>query len=148
MADAVMLYGRENNGLSRLKEISALKKNPATVPYILRFDEQALQRVLDRISSTLSITAVDNQIEIDENSLTITRGKAGRGIDYNEFKAAITNALIQGESHISVELKQITPEEITVEYLKRHTSEKPVEATYSITDHKLVITQSSRGKTK
>lgn len=147
MIDAVMLPGRQTSGLSRLKEISALKKNPTTVPYILCFDEQALQRVLNRISSSLNITAVDNEIKVGEDSLVITHGKAGLGIDYNEFKAAISNSLIQGNSTVSVELKQITPEEITVEYIKRHTSRKPVEATYSITDHRMVITQSMPGVT-
>lgn len=147
MVNLAMEYGRKERGLGRLSEISNMKKNPVTVPYSLSFDEYALQRVLDKISASLDITAVDNKIEIGADSLTITRGAPGRGIVYEEVKKGITNCLINHTDEISLQLKEIEPEEITVDFIKRHTSSEPTDATYTISDHKLLFTQSSPGVT-
>ena len=80
IADEAFSYGRKSSFLGRLGEISDLKKNPVNIPYEISFNEFELQRVLDKISTALEITAVDNKIEIGEDSLIITKGVKGRGI--------------------------------------------------------------------
>lgn len=147
MTSIAMQYGREKKGIARLSSISDLKRNPVHVPYVLRFNDRALQQVLDKLTAKLNITAVDNKIEIGDNTITITRGVPGLGIDYQEVKAAITECVLTKTDVATVQLKQISPEEITVDYIKRHTQETPVDATHSIVDHRLVITQSNPGVT-
>lgn len=145
MAETAMEYGRKEKGLARFGEISGIKKNPVTVPVSLSFDEYALQTVLDKLSGTLDITAIDNTIEIGTNSLTITRGEPGRGIVYSEAKTAVTDCLLNHSDEAVLQLKDIEPEEITFDYLKRHTASEPTDATYTVSDHRLVFTESSPG---
>ncbi len=145
MVKAAMEYGRKEHGIARISEISNIKKNPVTVPYTLSFDEYILQKVLDKISANLDITAVDNQIEIGTDSLVITRGKPGLGIIYEEVKSSITDCLINHKDEVSLQLKDIEPEEITVDFIKRHTATAATDADFSVSDHKLLFTQSSPG---
>ena len=147
MIASAMEYGRTKKGLARIGEIKDVKKNPVDIPYMLMFDEYELQKTLDRISNTLNITAVDNKLEIREDSLFITRGIPGRGLIYDDVKAAITKCILNGENKVSLSLSEINPEEITVDFIKRHTYEKPEDATYTIQDHKLLFTESHPGVT-
>ncbi len=145
LADEAFSYGRKSSFLGRLGEISDLKKNPVNIPYEISFNEYELQRVLDKISHTLEITAVDNKIEIGEDSLIITKGVKGKGIVYEDVKTALSDCILNSKNEISVPLNEIDPEEITVEFIKRHIFEKPENATYTISDHKFVFTESHPG---
>ena len=145
MIQEAFSYGRTEKGLSRLGEISNVKKNPVDVPYMLTFDEYALQRTLDKLSDRLNVRAADNKIEIGTDSVHITRGVPGRGIIYEDVKNAITNCLLEDENLVSMSLTEINPEEITVDFLKRHTFSDPLDATYTIQDHRFVFTESHPG---
>lgn len=147
MISAAMEHGRTKKGLSRIGEISDIKKNPVDIPYMLSLNEYALQKTLDKISDTLNITAVDNNIEIGTDALHITRGVPGRGIIYDDVKTAITECLLKNENTVTLSLTEINPEEITVDFIKRHTFSKPENATYTIQDHRLVFTESHPGVT-
>ena len=145
MTEMAFMYGRQKKGLFRLSEIFDLKKNNVNVPYILSFDEFELQKTLNKISETLEITAVDNTIEIGTDSLTITRGVKGLGIDYNDVKTALNDCILNGKREISVSLKDINPEEITVDFIKRHVFSEAQDATYTISNHRLMFTESHPG---
>ena len=145
MTEMAFMYGRQNKGLLRLSEIFDLKKNNVNIPYILSFDEFELQKTLNKISQTLEITAVDNAIEIGADSLTITRGVKGLGIDYNDVKTALNDCILNGKREISVSLKDINPEEITVDFIKRHVFSEAQDATYTISNHRLMFTESHAG---
>ena len=145
MTELAFSYGRTKKGIGRLKEIRELKKNNVEIPYILSFDEFELQKSINKISSALGITAVDNTIEIGTDSLTITRGVNGLGIDYKDVKTALTESILNGKREISVSLKDINPEEITVDFIKRHVFEDPLDATYTISNHRLIFTESHPG---
>lgn len=145
MIEKAMEYGRTQKGLAQLREISMLKKQPVSVPFMLAFDEYVLQQTMDSFSDELDITAVENRIDIGEDSLTITRGTAGRGVDYQKVKQSISACLLSDSRTVSLQLEEIEPEEITVDYIKRHIKAEPKEAEYSVVDHRLVITQSNPG---
>ncbi len=145
MTEKAMEYGRTQKGLAQLREISTLKKQPVSVPFMLAFDEYALQQTIDSFSNELDITAVENRIDIGEDSLTITRGTKGRGVDYQKVKQSISACLLSDSRAVSLQLEEIEPEEITVDYIKRHIKAEPKDAEYSVVDHRLVITQSNLG---
>ncbi len=147
MIAAAMGYGRTKSGLARLGEISDLKKNPVNIPYMLTFDEHALQQTLDKISDKLGITATDNKIQIGSDSITITRGVPGRGIVYADVKNAISQCLLAKNNTVTLSLTDINPEEITVDFIERHTFREPEDATYTIQNHRLVFTESHPGIT-
>ncbi len=145
MADTAFSYGRTKKFLGRIGEINSLKKNPVNVDFALDFDDNALQRKIDELASSLEITAVDNKIEYGDNSLIITKGTAGQGLDFSEIKSQLEACLLGDASVISADLKYVEPEEITYEYIKRHTVEKPVEASYKIENHRIIYTDSQPG---
>ncbi len=145
MTEQAMAAGRTKSGFARLFEIAGLAKNPVTVPLMLSYDEFMLQETIDSLSADLNITAIDNKIEIGENSVTVTRGTPGRGIDYQKAKSHITDCLLSDKTTVSLQVEEIDPEEITVDFINRHTKQEPKEATYSVVDHRLVITQSNPG---
>lgn len=145
MLESVMSYGRTKKGLSRIGEIKKLKKEPVNVPYILTFDEDVLQDVLDDISDKLNISASENKIEVGQDAVYITRGVAGRGLIYEEVKLAISECILNDDEIVKLSLTEIDPEEITIDLLKRHTYENPQDSTYTIQDHKLLFTESHPG---
>lgn len=145
MAKKAFSFGRSKNFLGRISEIAKLKKNPQNIDFMLDFDEIALQKKVDELSQNLEITAIDNKIEYGDNELVITRGKAGNGILFSEVKAQLEECILSDKSIISVELKHVEPEEITYEYIKRHTTEKAVSAEYKIENHRLTFTESQPG---
>ena len=145
MAEKAFSFGRTKKFLGRLSEIAELKKNPQNFDFILAFDEVALQKKVNELSQNLEITAVDNKIEYGDNELIITRGKAGNGILFSEIKAQLEECILSDKSTISSELKFVEPEEITYEYIKRHTVEKPVSADYKIENHRISFMESQPG---
>lgn len=145
MINEAFSYGRTKKGLARLGEISDVKKSPVDIPYMLSLDEYALQRTLDKLADKLNVRAVDNKIEIGTDSVHVTRGVPGRGIIYDDVKQAVTACMINDETSVSLSLTEINPEEITVDFLKRHTFSEPLDATYTIQDHRLVFTESHVG---
>ncbi len=145
MADEAFSYGRTKKLFARFSEINNLKKNPVSVDFMLSFDDAALQKKIDLLSQSLEITAVDNKIEYDDNSLIVTRGEAGQGIMFSEIKESLEDCLLGDSSVINAELKYVEPEEITYEYIRRYTVEKPIEADYRIENHRIIFTESQPG---
>lgn len=145
MAEEAFSYGRTRKFLARFSEINNLKKNPVSVDFTLSFDEAALQKKIAQLSQNLEITAIDNKIEYGDNSLIITRGAAGQGIMFNEVRDSLEDCLLGDSSVINAQLKYVEPEEITYEYIRRYTAEKPVEADYKIENHRIIFTESQPG---
>lgn len=145
MADKAFSYGRTKKFLARFPEINNLKKNPVSVDFMLSFDDAALQKKIEQLSQNLEITAIDNKIEFGDDCLIITRGTAGQGIMFNEVKDSLENCLLGDSSVINAELKYVEPEEITYEYIRRYTSDVPVEASYKIENHRIIFTESQPG---
>lgn len=145
MTDTAYSYGRNKKMFARLSEISDLKKNPKVVPYYLTFNDSELQKIIDKTTASLDVTAVANSIEYGTDSLIITRGKAGNGVLYNEVKEAIENCILNDTDTAVADFKYIEPEEITYDYVMRYTTNKPVEASYTIENHRISFTESQPG---
>ncbi len=145
MADKAFSYGRTRKLLARFPEINNLKKNPVSVDFMLSFDDAALQKKIEQLSQSLEITAIDNKIEFGDDCLIITRGTAGQGIMFSEVKESLESCLLGDSSVINAELKYVEPEEITYEYIRRYTSDVPVEANYKIENHRIIFTESQPG---
>ena len=147
MADEAFSYGRKEKFLSRLSEISNLKKNNVSVPFSILFNERELQKNIDSATQQLEVTAVPNKIEFGDNTLIITKGSSGNGISFTEVKAAIEACILNDTDVASVEFKHIDPEEITYEYVMRFISEEAVNAEYTIENHRIIFSESSPGVT-
>ncbi len=145
MSDFAYSYGRCKKAFARLFEINDLKKNPQVIPFYLTFNEQELQKTIDKATASLDVTAVPNKIEYSDDSLIITRGKAGNGVLYHEVKKAIEDCILGDGNIAQADFKYIEPEEITYGYISRYTSGKPIEADYKIENHRIIFTESQPG---
>lgn len=145
MADEAYSYGRQEKWFFRLGEISDLKKNPKVVPYYLTFNDSELQKTIDKACASLDLTAIPNTIEYGDDSLIITRGKAGNGVLYHEVKKAIEDCILGDGNIAQADFKYIEPEEITYDYVLRYTVDKPIEASYTIENHRISFTESQPG---
>ena len=145
MTDLAFSYGRSKKWFLRLGEIKDLKKNPEVIPFMLTFNDQELQKTIDKATAALDVTAVPNKIEYDTEHLIITRGKAGNGVLYEEVKKAIEDCILSDSTIAKADFKYIEPEEITYEYVKRFISDEPVEASYTIENHRISYIESQPG---
>ena len=109
----VIEFGRKDNFLvDNIKIISALIfKNEITPEYT--YTEEKLDNVIKNIDLTLDDRYSDDAYSIDEvkNILTITRGKTGNSINYDQVKTDILSILKEFKStnyNIPVELKNPT----------------------------------------
>lgn len=145
MAEEAFLYGRTSKFLARLPEISSLKKNPVDVPFYLDLNESELQKIINSATMNLDVTATPNTIEFGEDSLIITKGTSGNGVLFDEVKNAVEECILSDTTIARVEFKHIEPEEITYEYVMRFVSEKPVDASYTIENHRIKFSDSAPG---
>ncbi len=147
MAEDAFSYGRTKKFLARLGEISSLKKEHTTVNFKICFDDTQVQKLVDATTKDMNITAVPNKIEFEKDALVVTRGKAGNGVSFEEVKSAIEGCILGDSNVATVEFKHIEPEEITYNYIMRFVAEKPIDATYTIENHRIRYTQSKPGVT-
>ncbi len=138
-------YGRSGSFIDRIRDINSLKKSPVDFPFLLIFDDIELQKIIDSTISTLDVTAISNKIEYGDDTLIITRGKAGNGIEFSEVRSAIEDCILNDKDVAAVDFKYIEPEEITYDYIKRYTLDKPINADYKIENHRIKYTESQPG---
>ena len=145
MVDEAFSYGRTRKFLARLSEISSVKKNPVNVPFTLEFDDNALQKIINSATLSLNVTATPNKIEYGEDALIITKGTSGNGVEFNDVKSAVEACLLSDSTVAEVDFKHIEPEEITYDYIMRFVYEEPVNAEYSIENHRISFSDSAPG---
>lgn len=145
MTDEAFSYGRSKKFLARLGEISSVKKEKPSVEFKLCFDNTEVQKLIDTTTKDMDITAIPNKIEFETNALVITKGKAGNGVSFDEVKAAIEDCILGDGDVAEVEFKHIEPEEVTYDYIMRYVAEKPIDATYSVENHRIRFTESKPG---
>lgn len=145
MADTAFSYGRTKSFLARFSEINNLKRNNEAVPFMLTLDDAKLQEVIDKATKSLDVTAVPNTVEFGTDSLIVTKGKAGNGVLFDEVKSAIEDCILNDKDMAKVDFKYIEPEEVTYDYVMRYVSETPVEASYTIENHRIKYVESKPG---
>lgn len=145
IADEAMKYGRTQKFLGRFFEINSLKRNPQNVPFMISLDDSQLQKVIDEATKSLDVTATPNKIDYGTDCLIITKGQAGNGVLFGEVKSAVTDCILNDKDVAIVDFKYIEPEEITYDYVMRYVVKKPVEASYTIENHRIKYTESKPG---
>ncbi len=145
MTDTAFSYGRTKKILSRLGEIKNLKKNKVDIPFKLSFDENALQALIDKATKNLDVTLVPNSIDFGDDELIIKKGKAGNGVDFAEVKSSIEDCILNDKAVATANFEYMEPEEITYEYVMRFVAEKPIDASYTVENHRMKFTESKLG---
>lgn len=145
MADTAFSYGRTESILKRYREIKLLEAKPVNIEFLLTLNDNELQKIIDKTVSSLEVTAVPNKIEYGENSLIITRGKAGNGVLFDDVKSAVVNCILYDKDIATADFKHIEPENITYDYVMRYVVSDPIEADYKIENHRITYTESQPG---
>lgn len=113
----IMDYGRKENLLSNnIKILKTLfSKHSAKIEYT--YSEDKLNTIIQEILGSIENKVINDSYSFDENKymLIITRGKSGNGIDIDEFKKDIIDALISEEKIYNIKTITQKPEEIDVD---------------------------------
>ncbi len=120
---SIMDYGRDENiVLNNVKILKAMFEKVELVP-TYKHSEAKLTNLSSEITSGIDGRVKDDSFSVDEEEyvLVITRGKAGKDIVVEEFKAEIIQALkenVSGEYTLKLEERQPNSLDVDVVYAK------------------------------
>ncbi|MBR5507317.1 MAG: VanW family protein [Clostridia bacterium] len=123
-ANMAYAYGRVGNVFNRAGDILKLKKSTHTVVPKLTCDMNLLQYEIGQYLSEYVIDVTDYSVEIGEDCLIITNGKAGMGVDPEKLMNKISKVYVNGDfkEAIDIEIEKLEPAKIDPEvFIKEYT---------------------------
>ena len=140
MAASAYSLGRSGSAFERLGEIRRIKKETVTLPLDMELNNEALMEALQSIASVVDQPEQDNQFEILENELIVTRGHSGKRIIAEHALNVVKQHLAERKTGaVELQLEQVDPQTITAEYVCETVCGEPVNASYRVENYKLVI---------
>ncbi|MBE7036060.1 MAG: hypothetical protein E7403_02060 [Ruminococcaceae bacterium] len=137
---------REGNFFKRFFAISNLKKNPAVFAPVISCNDDALKAAFKELSSQIDLTGKEMEYTVTETELIITRGTPGTGINtvtaIENFKNTVLGL---SDGIFTVNIENIVPKEPVAAEIYNEVHSEPTDASYTITDRKLVITDHKNG---
>ncbi len=144
--DEAFSLGRTGSVFTRLKEINRIKKETQTVDLEPTLNDEILLDAIRSISEIVSEPGVEHSFEITDNELIITRGHGGKIIiEENALKDIKQNLLKPGEHTVTLKPEMVNPEPITADYLLENICGEAQDASYTVENHKLTITEEKTG---
>lgn len=137
--EAAYQAGRSGSVFERLREINRIKNETLTIEIELTLNHEVLLESVQSIASIVDQPEQDNQFEIKETELIITRGHSGKRIIPEHAEAAVKESLLKKEKSVELILEPVYPAEITADYVCENVCGDPVNATYRVENYKLVI---------
>lgn len=123
--------GRDGNIIQNNFAIIKTMFSQNNIDLEFTYNEELLENILDEMNTKLSNAMVDNTYCVEEDKLTITRGKAGYVIDSKDAKEKILEAIKQGTTDM-VELKTEYSQcpEIDIDKIYSEVKTEPQNASY------------------
>lgn len=146
MITSAYSLGRGGSIFERLGEIRRIKKETVTLPLDMELSNEALMGALQSIAAVVDQPEQDNRFEVLENELVVTRGHSGKRIITEHAQNAVKLHLAERKTGaVELQLEQVDPKEITAEYICEAVCGEPVNASYRVENHKLVIIDEKTG---
>jgi len=145
-AKKVFAYGKDNNTLINAYRALKLKFNGVDILPVTTLNEEALKQELVRIGNDALGTLTPYTVEMNGIAAVLKAGK--RGFDLNTDKAVkeIKESISQDiYDNISLTMKIGDPQMLTVEEVEKTINVPATNATYTLTDGKVVITPEKAG---
>lgn len=119
-ADNVYAYGREGNIFKRIKDIICSYYKGVDIPLVLTIDINKLERVMKENLADFVSQNTDNKFELNSDSISVTNGKEGMGIDMSHLVGEIRKNLSHYNLYTpnNVKISMIKPRHISYETLK------------------------------
>lgn len=137
---------RDGNFFSRLASVFKLKENPITFPPSITYNEDAVSDVLKVFSTTVEQPGKEMELSLSDTELTITKGVPGNGINIAKALESFKNtALTLPDGVFIVEVENIIPKEPVASEIFEQIHCDPVDASYTIENRKLNITEHKKG---
>ncbi|MBE7048663.1 MAG: hypothetical protein E7393_04760 [Ruminococcaceae bacterium] len=137
---------RTGSTFSRLREMISLWTNPLVLPPVIACDETLLLEAVHKIADSIDEPGQDMAISIGETELMITRGVPGFSINQDkamqDFKAT---ALTLSDNIFSIEPERVLPTVPIANDIYDEICGEPIDATYTIENQRLVITDEQDG---
>lgn len=129
MEKQALSIGREGFFISRLIEISRLKKTPARIPLVLKTDEAQLDTVIEDLNRYLRTDVTVPRVVISGDQATLCTGVPGREVDRELLKCKILES-VQGmkTAYVYISLKEVPPPKIDVDTVYDAIIQEPVNA--------------------
>lgn len=138
------MIGRSGNIIQNNFEILKQMLNKTDIELKLFYNETALKDMMPHINESFKDGRKSPSYDIQGNELTITAGKDGYVVNYEELKNLITNKLISYEyntEQIEIPVTMAKREEIDIEKIHNEIYKEPQDATYTVNPYKITASQ-------
>lgn len=135
-------YGRDENTFSNNYKILMLKSNPINIDMDFEINQDEIDNIEETINNEIDGAAVQYSYYVDKetNTLIITSGKEGNGVNSNLFtemlKANLAN-LNNAENYIEIPTIIKQPDTIDVDKIYEEVHKEPQDATYTTNPFKI-----------
>ncbi len=129
-ANTAFSYGREGNVFKRAIDILKLKGNTYKISPKLTCDMNLLQYEIGQYLSEYVVDVTNYSIEIGEDCLVITNGKAGMGVDAEKLMGKIEKIYMDKDfkNEIEIEIEKLEPDSIIPDNFVKEYSRKAEDA--------------------
>jgi vancomycin resistance protein YoaR len=130
MLETAYNAGRNGSFVSRLVEITRLKKYPLTIPLTFKYDNDRLETVLQNISRKSAKELSVPKIILEGDKVFLQTGVSGWDVDVDALREKILIAVKQLQSdYIHIPEKEIKPPKIDLETTFQAINRDPADAT-------------------
>jgi len=131
MEDQALRVGREGFFVSRLIEISRLKKNPVRIPLALETDEAQLNTVIEDLNRYFRTDVTVPKVVISGDQVILCTGVSGWEVDKELLKCKVLESVKSlGSMYVHIPLKEIVPPKIDIDAVYDAIIQEPVNAEY------------------
>lgn len=146
IAQTAYSAGREGNYFDRLSAIWAMRKNPVVFAPVISCDEEPIKAALGEITNLVNHSGKEMEVSLTETELVITKGVPGTGINTMKTIETFKNsALTLLDGIFNVTIENIVPKEPVASEIYEQVFSEPVDASYIIENHRLVISEHKNG---
>ena len=144
--ESAFSVGRDGALFDRLGTIFDVRNNPSVLPIEVTLNEEILTETIQSIAAVCDEPEQENNFEITENELIVTRGHSGKRIITEDAIAAAKPALTKHASHtVTLSLAEINPTVLNADYIATEICGEALDAEYKIENYKISITDEKIG---
>ncbi len=138
------MIGRSGNIIQNNFEILSQKLKKTDINLKLIYNEMALKETIPHMNESFKDGKKEPTYNIEGNDLTITAGKDGYVVNYDELKNLIDNKLMSHKystEQIEIPVIMAKREEINIEKIHNEIYKEPQDATYTTNPYKITASQ-------
>ena len=138
--------GRDGSIIDRLKMVYDIKKNTLVINPLILCDDALLESYFKEIADQFDHAGQEMQLAVTDSELVITRGIPGSYIDiFDAMQKFKESAYRLKNGNFILEAKELIPAEPNAKDIHDKISGDPVDASYKIENHRLIIIDDKPG---